>query len=58
MGSLDDGLQSVTVLSYKKIEDYSKDIDRSKNLDELDEDIQTDRYGFIIHEANGTVQST
>lgn len=57
MGSSEQGLEAVTVLSYKKIEDYSKDFDRTKTLDESSEEVATDRYGFIIHEANGTVQS-
>ena len=57
MGSSEQGLEAVTVLSYKKIEDYSKDFDRTKTLDESSEEVSTDRYGFIIHEANGTVQS-
>ena len=57
MSSFQDALETVTVLSYKKIEDYSKDFDRTKAIDELDDDVQTDRYGFIIHEANDAIQS-
>ena len=58
MGNPDGDVETVTGLSYKKIEDYSKDFDRTRSLDELEDDVETDKYGFIIHEANGTVQST
>jgi len=58
MGSPDGDVETVTGLSYKKIEDYSKDYDRTKSLDELEDNVETDKYGFIIHEANGIVQST
>eukprot|EP00112_Aurelia_sp_Birch-Aquarium-sp1_P025713 Seg871.1 transcript_id=Seg871.1/GoldUCD/mRNA.D3Y31 product="TBC1 domain family member 10A" protein_id=Seg871.1/GoldUCD/D3Y31 len=51
------GQAAVTGLSYKRIEDYTKSIDRSKSIEQLNEDVKTDRYGFIIHEANESVQS-
>ena len=51
------GQAAVTGLSYKKIEDYTKSLDRSKSIEQLNEDVKTDRYGFIIHEANESVQS-
>ncbi|XP_065055506.1 TBC1 domain family member 10A-like [Rhopilema esculentum] len=53
----DHGPSTITGLSYKRIEDYTKDLDRSKNINELNGEIQTDRYGFIVHEANENVQS-
>ena len=53
----DHGQSTITGLSYKRIEDYTKDLDRSKNINELNGEIQTDRYGFIVHEANENVQS-
>lgn len=58
MGSPDSNVETITGLSYRRIEEYSKDFDRTKAINDLEDDVRTDRYGFIIHEANDTVQST
>lgn len=47
----------VLALSYKKIEDYTKSLDRGKDISEISKDVGTDKYGFLIHEANENVSS-
>ncbi len=49
---------SVTVLSYKRISEYTKSLDRSKDISEINVDgLDVDRFGFLIHEANEVSQS-